>query len=114
MHGDPCGLRPGVLHLWTCVMDEVDGTTLAAACVPFALDGAKYAALLSGDEDTKRIGGIVVAISFVDIGGLDLVACEPFGSFDDGDQRVAAVRIARQMQHELAARRASCGINALS
>jgi hypothetical protein len=63
---------------------------------PFALDGAEDAALLSGEEDTKRIGGIVVAISFVDIGALDLVACEPFGSFDDGDQRVAAVRIARQ------------------
>ena len=34
---------------------------LQAACAPFAFDGAEDAALLVGDEDTKRIGGIVVA-----------------------------------------------------
>ena len=38
----------------------------------FALDGAEDAALLSGDEDAARIGRIVAAVSFVDVGALDL------------------------------------------
>jgi hypothetical protein len=42
-------------------MDEAGGTMLQAACTPFAFDGAEDTALLAGDEDTKRIGGIVVA-----------------------------------------------------
>ena len=42
-------------------MDEADGTMLQAACTPFAFDAAENTALLAGDEDTKRIGGIVVA-----------------------------------------------------
>ena len=37
----------------------------------FALDGAEDAALLTGDEDATRIGGVVAAIALVDIGALD-------------------------------------------
>ena len=47
-----------------------------------ALDGAEHAALLTGDEDTARICRIVAAVSFVDIGALDLAACEPLSGCD--------------------------------
>ncbi len=53
------------------------------AAPQFALDDAEDAALLARDEDAARIGGIVAAVSLVDIGALDLAAGEPFGGFYD-------------------------------
>jgi hypothetical protein len=40
---------------------------------------------------------IVAAISFVDIGALDLAAGEPFGAFNGGVQRVTVIRIAQHV-----------------
>src|SRR6516162_6299216 len=57
---------------------------------------------------TRRgFGGIVAAVSLVDIGTLDLAAGEPLSGFDDGAQRVAVIRIAGQrpgVQNKLATR----------
>ena len=75
----------------------------------FAFDEAEHAALLSGDENAVWVCGVVAAVSLVDIGALDVAAGEPFGGVDDGAERVAVVRIARQrlgVQDELTARRA--------
>jgi len=44
-HTDPCGLKPGVLHLWLCVMDEADGATLAS----------RLSAILSPDERKRSL-----------------------------------------------------------
>ena len=55
---------------------------------------------------------VVAAVSFVDIGALDLATGEPLGVLDSGPQRVPVIRIARQrlgVQHELAAWRAGVG-----
>jgi hypothetical protein len=82
------------------------------AASQFALDGTEHAALLPGDEDAVWVGRIVAAVSFVDIGPLDLAPGEPLGVLDRGPQRVPIIRIARQrlgVQHELAARRAGVG-----
>ena len=82
------------------------------AASQLALDGAEHAALLPGDEDAVWVRRIVAAVSFVDIGTLDLAPGEPFGVLDRGPQRVPIIRIARQrlgVQHELAARRAGVG-----
>ena len=37
------------------------------AAAQFALDGAEHAALLAGDEDAVWVGGVVAAVSLVDI-----------------------------------------------
>ena len=58
------------------------------------------------------VSRIVAAVSFVDIGTLDLAPGEPFGVLDRGPQRVPIIRIARQrlgVQHELAAGGAGVG-----
>ena len=57
------------------------------AAPQLALDGTEHTALLPGDEDAMRIRRIVAAVSFVDIGALDLAAGEPFGAFNGGVQR---------------------------
>ena len=88
--------------------DGLDG----GAASQLALDGAEHAALLSGDEDTVWVSRIVAAVSFVDIGTLDLGPSEPLGVLDRGPQRVPIIRIARQclgVQDELAAGRAGVG-----
>ena len=75
----------------------------------FAFDDVEHAALLSGDENAVWVCGVVAAVSLVDIGALDVAAGEPFDGVDDGAERVAVVRIARQrlgVQDELTARRA--------
>ena len=64
------------------------------AASQLALDGTEHAALLSGDEDTVRVWRIVAAVSFVDIGALDLTPGKSFGIFDRGPQGVAIIRIA--------------------
>jgi hypothetical protein len=55
----------------------------------FAFDDAEHAALLSGDEDAVWVGGVMAAVSLVDIGARDVAAGEPFGGVDDGAERVA-------------------------
>ena len=51
------------------------------------VDGAEHAALPTGDEDAARICRVMAAVSLVDIGALDLAACEPLGA------RVAVPRV---------------------
>lgn len=68
-----------VLHV---ADDGLDGRSTPQ----LAFDGAEDTTSLSGDEDAARVGGIVAAIALVDIGSLDLTACEPFGALDDGSQ----------------------------
>lgn len=46
----------------------------------FALDGAKYAALLSRDEDAARVLGVMAAVPLVDIAALDLAAGDLLGA----------------------------------
>jgi hypothetical protein len=82
------------------------------AASQLALDGARHAALLAGDEDAVWVCSIVAAISLVDIGALDLAPGEPLGVLDCGPQRVPVIRIAGQypgVQHELAAVGAGVG-----
>jgi hypothetical protein len=55
----------------------------------FALDDAEDAALLTRDEDTTRIGCVVVAIALVDIGALDRAAGELLGGINDAAERKA-------------------------
>ena len=62
----------------------------------FALDCAEHVALLSGDEDTVPVLCILAVVALVDLGALDIAACEPFGIIDDCAQGVAVIRIARQ------------------
>jgi hypothetical protein len=54
----------------------------------------------------------MAAVALVDIGALDLTACELLGALDDGRQGMAVVGVSRErlgMQHELAAGRAGIG-----
>jgi E1-E2 ATPase len=77
-----------------------------------ALDDTEHAALLAGDENAVRIGSIVTAISFVDIGALDGASGEPLGVGDGCSKSVTVIGIARQrfgVEHELATRRADIG-----
>ena len=88
--------------------DGLDG----GAAAQLALDDTEDAALLAGDEDPARMRGIVAAISFVDIGALDLPPRELLGFLNDRSQCVSVIRIARQrpgVKHELAARGAGIG-----
>lgn len=67
---------------------------------------------LPGDEVAVWVRRIVVAVSFIDMGTLDIAAGEPLGVIDRGTQHVPIIRIVRQhlgVQHGLAARRASVG-----
>ena len=66
------------------------------AAPQFALDGTEHAALLPGDEDAMWVRRIVAAVSFVDIGALDLAAGEPFGVLDSSAQGMAVIWVARQ------------------
>ena len=71
----------------------------------FAFDGAEDAALLTGDEDAARVGGVVAAIALVDIGALDGAAGELLGGIDDAAERMSIIGVARQrlgVEHELA------------
>ena len=65
------------------------------AASQLAFDGAEDAALLARDEDATWIVRIVAAISFVDVGALDLTAGELLRVLDDVPQRVTVVRVAR-------------------
>ena len=60
------------------------------AASQLALDDAEHAALLAGDEDAMRVGRVVAAVSFVDIGALDGAAGEPLGVLDGSAQCVPA------------------------
>lgn len=75
-------IRTRILTFIVAALDlHVAGHGLdAGAASQFAFDGAKDAAPLSQDEDTAWILRIVVAISLVDIGALDLTAGEPLPS----------------------------------
>ena len=44
------------------------------AATQLAFDEARDPALLAGDEDAVRIGGVVAAIALIDIGALDCAA----------------------------------------
>ena len=78
-----------MVHLAT--LDGLDG----GAPAQFPFDRTEDAALLARDEDTVGVWRIVAAVSFVDIGALDLAAGERLGVLDDVPQRVTVVRIAR-------------------
>ena len=62
----------------------------------FAFDGAEDAALLTGDEDAARVGGVVAAIALVDIGALDGAAGELLGGIDDAAERMSIIGVAGQ------------------
>jgi hypothetical protein len=75
-----------------------------------AFDEAEDVALLAGDEDAARIGGVVAAIALVDIGALDFATGELLGGVDDAAERMSVVGIARQclgVEHDRARSRAS-------
>lgn len=60
---------------------------------------------LRGDEVAVWVRRIVVAVSFIDMGTLDIAAGEPLGVLDRGTQHVPIIRIVRQhlgVQHGLA------------
>lgn len=70
-----------------------------------ALDDAEHAALLARDEDATRVGGVMAAISLVDIAAFNRTAGEPLGRFDDGGEGVAVIRVTGHrlgVPHELA------------
>ena len=50
------------------------------ATFQLALDDAEQATLLAGDEDAPRMGRVVAAIAFVDIGTFDRAAGELLGA----------------------------------
>jgi hypothetical protein len=78
--------------------------SMAEPASQLAFDSAKDAALLTRDEDTAWMRGIVARISLSGVGALALMAGELLGIFDDRSQ--AIIRIAGQrsgVQHELAA-----------
>jgi hypothetical protein len=57
------------------------------AASQLSLDDTEHAALLPRDEDAVRVRRIVAAVSFVEIGTLNLAASEPLGAVDGGAQR---------------------------
>ena len=66
---------------------------------------AEDAALLTGDEDAARIGGVAAAIALIDAGALDRAAGQLLRIVDDGAEGVPVVRVARRrlgVQHQLA------------
>src|SRR5215475_7679487 len=82
------------------------------AATQLAFDEAEDAALLAGDEDAVRIGGVVAAIALVDIGALDCATGELLGGIDDAAERMSVIGISRQclgVEHELAAGSAGIG-----
>jgi hypothetical protein len=79
---------------WTVVSTVTRHWFDGAAASQLALDHAEDATLLAGDEEAAWIWRVVAAISFVDIGALDLAAGDPFGGFDDGAERVPVVGVA--------------------
>ena len=63
-----------------------------------ASDGGRDAAFLAGDEDLSALGfHAVAAISAINIGAGDGNACDPLHLLDLAGQRVAVIRVARQM-----------------
>jgi hypothetical protein len=46
------------------------------AAPQFAFNDAEDAALLAGDEDAARVGGVMATVSLIDIGALDVAAGE--------------------------------------
>ena len=96
----------------TVVFHMADDGFNGGSASQLALNSAEDAALLSGDEDAPWVCGFMAAVALVDIGALDLTACELLGALDDGCQGVAIVGVPRErlgMQHELAAGRAGIG-----